>query len=153
MPACGHLPIRTACGPAFAIAAKVNCMDFDGGTTLEDFLALGRALDEAGIDAIEVSANGTSVAGVRAGKGEAYFLEAAELLKGEVSCPVVCVGGFRSPEVVEGALDHVDYVSMSRPLVREPALVARWHSGDLAPGACISCNACYRTPGHQCRFV
>jgi len=36
-----------------------------------------------------------------------------------------------------------DMVSLSRPLVREPGLVARWQSGDRAPSTCVSDNACF----------
>ena len=39
------------------------------------------------------------------------------------------------------ALDGM--VSLSRPLVREPGLVARWQSGDRAPSTCVSDNACF----------
>jgi len=35
-----------------------------------------------------------------------------------------------------------DYISMSRPLIREPGLINRWKAGDLRKAACISCNNC-----------
>jgi 2,4-dienoyl-CoA reductase-like NADH-dependent reductase (Old Yellow Enzyme family) len=35
-----------------------------------------------------------------------------------------------------------DYISMSRPFIREPRLIARWQSGDLRKATCISCNGC-----------
>jgi len=36
-----------------------------------------------------------------------------------------------------------DYISMSRPLIREPGLVKRWGSGDLRKAACLSDNQCF----------
>lgn len=36
-----------------------------------------------------------------------------------------------------------DYISMSRPLIREPGLINRWKSGNLAKAACISDNQCF----------
>ena len=38
-----------------------------------------------------------------------------------------------------------DYVSMSRPFIREPHLIKRWKSGDTRRAACISCNGCFET--------
>jgi len=51
-------------------------------------------------------------------------------------------------EVVEKALenDGMDYIAMSRPLIREPDLPNRWQGGDLSPAKCISCNGCFK-PG------
>jgi len=58
------------------------------------------------------------------------------------------VGGFRSCEVVEKAIrdDGMDYISMARPLIREPGLPNRWLQGDRSPTKCISCNSCFK-PG------
>jgi 2,4-dienoyl-CoA reductase-like NADH-dependent reductase (Old Yellow Enzyme family) len=36
-----------------------------------------------------------------------------------------------------------DLVSMSRPLIREPNLVKRWHEGDGKKATCVSCNECF----------
>jgi len=38
-----------------------------------------------------------------------------------------------------------DYISLSRPLIREPHLINRWKSGDLNRAECKSCNMCFRT--------
>ena len=60
----------------------------------------------------------------------------------------MAVGGFRSFEVVEEAVSEsgMDYIAMSRPLIREPALPKRWQEGDRSPAGCISCNGCF-VPG------
>jgi 2,4-dienoyl-CoA reductase-like NADH-dependent reductase (Old Yellow Enzyme family) len=36
-----------------------------------------------------------------------------------------------------------DYISMCRPLIREPGLFKRWKEGNIAKAACISCNQCF----------
>lgn len=52
-------------------------------------------LDQAGIDSIEVSGNGTSVSGIKAHVNEGYFVSPAARIADAVSCPVIVVGGFR----------------------------------------------------------
>ncbi len=147
--------MRRKTGAGFNIIVKINASDFmPGGLDMEGFLTTCRMLSEAGIDAIEISANGTSVPGIRAGKNEAYFREYAEALKQVVDTPVILVGGHRSLESMNTLLNEtgIEYLSMSRPLIREPHLVKRWMDGDTRPALCVSCNSCYRTPGHACLF-
>lgn len=69
-----------------------------------------------------------------------------------VSIPIILVGGHRSLESMEKVLNEgkIEFLSLSRPLVREPALPSRWQRGDTAPSKCVSCNMCYQTPGHKC---
>jgi 2,4-dienoyl-CoA reductase-like NADH-dependent reductase (Old Yellow Enzyme family) len=40
--------------------------------------------------------------------------------------------------------DVADYISMSRPLIREPGLINRWKAGDLTKAACVSDNMCFK---------
>lgn len=158
--------MRSKTSDAFSIIIKMNYTDrYPGGVGLEDFLTTGRLLAEfsgtsgegrmlRGIDAIEVSANGTSVGGIRAGVNEASFLPAARALAETVSVPVILVGGLRSLETMNSILNdtRIEYLSLSRPLIREPQLLQRWLFGDTTPARCVSCNACYQTPQHQCIF-
>ena len=59
--------------PSLHITAKVNSNDFTyGGITEKDCVEMCALLDEAGINSIEVSGNGTSVGGVRAHQNEGY---------------------------------------------------------------------------------
>jgi 2,4-dienoyl-CoA reductase-like NADH-dependent reductase (Old Yellow Enzyme family) len=148
--------VRTAVGADFPVLAKLNGADnVDGGLELDDAVYAARALDEEGIDAIEVSA-GTPASGdqtpVRQGierrEQEAYNLAPAFRIKNAVECPVAVVGGLRSFEVVEGIIrrEEADYVAMARPFIREPHLARRWEEGDEARARCISCNGCFK-PG------
>ncbi len=75
---------------------------------------------------------------------EAYFLSYAERLKPTLDIPLILVGGIRSPEMAEKiiASGSADFVSMARPLIREPGLPNRWMKGDLRPAQCVSCNRC-----------
>ena len=111
-------------------------------------------LEAGGIDSIEVSGNGTSVGGIKAGVNEGYFADFAARLADEVNVPIICVGGWRSREVMEKFLNqsNVELLSLSRPLVREPDLPKKFLSGESSVAKCVSCNACYRTPAHRCIF-
>jgi len=148
--------IRATVGPDYPVFIKLNGADNqDGGLEPEDALYAARELDRAGIDAIEVSA-GTPASGRRGPartrilkpEKEAYNLELARQIKAAVGCPVMSVGGFRSYEVCSRAVevDGLDFVALSRPLVREPDLPARWQKGSRTPAACISCSGCFK-PG------
>ena len=141
--------------PSLHVSMKINCSDFmPGGLEPADSLAICRLCAESGLESVEVSGAGTSVPGIRAGRDEAYFKDFALVLAEQVDIPVILVGGHRSPASMEAVLNegNIAFLSLSRPLIREPDLPARWQAGDASPAACISCNACYRTPGHQCIF-
>lgn len=144
-----------AAAPRLHVMTKINCNDFmAGGLRPEDSLVICQMLANAGIEAIEVSGNGTSVAGIRAGVNEAYFKDFALTLADTVNIPVILVGGHRSIENMEQILNEgkIEFLSLSRPLVREPNLPLRWQNGDTSPAKCVSCNMCYQTPGHECVF-
>lgn len=146
--------VRSAVGPDFPIMIKLNANDFlDGSTTEEDSSYLAAVLAADGIDAIEVS-GGTPGSGklgaarpdIKKPSDEAYFLpQAWAIRRAAPSVPLMLVGGMRSPEVIEEILaaGDADYFSMSRPLIREPGLPARWKGGDRRRAACISCLGCF----------
>lgn len=147
--------MRRKAGDDFCIIVKVNASDgVANGLSERDFIDICKNLADAGIDAIEVSANGTSRPHVRVGIDEAYFRDYAILLKKTCDVPVILVGGHRSMEAMNRLLSEtpIDFLSMSRPFIREPGLLRRWRRGDTRPSLCISCNSCYGTPGHECVF-
>lgn len=147
--------MRKKSGDDFCIIAKINASDEQyGGLSEQDFLTASKMLADAGIDAIEVSANGTSHPHIKAGVNEAYFKDYALRLKEVTDVPVILVGGHRSMEEMNKVLNEtsIECLSMSRPFVREPDLLKRWKDGDARPSACVSCNSCYSTPNHECIF-
>ncbi len=149
--------IRQMVGKDFPVFIKLNAADYvDQGLELEDALFAAKMLSQKGIDAIEVSA-GTGASKKKSPvrikidqpEKEAYNLKVCLAVKNVVSCPLIAVGGFRSYEISLQALEEhgLDFISFSRPLIREPDLPLRWQKGDLEPAACISCNACFK-PGY-----
>ena len=83
--------------------------------------------------------------GIESEEKEAYFQNEARAFKGEIKVPLILVGGNRSFQVAERIVNEgvADYLSMSRPLIREPGLINRWKSGDLSKAACVSDNMCF----------
>jgi 2,4-dienoyl-CoA reductase-like NADH-dependent reductase (Old Yellow Enzyme family) len=76
---------------------------------------------------------------------EGYNLEGAKVIRqstGDV--PLMVVGGLRSVSHMEQILKdgHADFVSLSRPFIREPYLVKRLQEGKTDVAACQSCNKC-----------
>lgn len=146
--------VRRAVGPGFPVFVKLNSEDFiPGGLTVGDMLKTAGLLVGAGIDAIELS-GGTYLSGDKKsmrqgnpapGEPEAYYEEAAKRYKKEVRAPLMLVGGIRTFETAERLIAEgaTDYISLCRPLIREPDLVARWRSGDKAPASCLSDNRCF----------
>jgi 2,4-dienoyl-CoA reductase-like NADH-dependent reductase (Old Yellow Enzyme family) len=145
--------VRAEVGEGFPVLVKMNSEDcLEGGLTLPDSLKVGSLLEKAGLDAIELS-GGTLVSGklspsrtgIKTEDKEAYFREAARQFKKEVKIPIILVGGVRSPQVAEKLVreGYADYLSMSRPFIREPDLVKRWQSGDRSKAKCVSDNQCF----------
>ena len=71
-----------------------------------------------------------------------------------VSCPVIVVGGFRSLDTMESALNNtkIEFISLSRPLLREPDLPDKMAQDASYISKCVSCNACYSSQAHRCVF-
>ena len=145
--------VRATVGDDFPVLVKLNSQDFlEGGLRLEDSVKIGGWLQEDGIDAIELS-GGTLNSGalspsrsdITTEEQEAYFTEGAKAFKKKVTVPLLLVGGIRSWPVAERIIEQgiADYISMSRPFIREPGLIRRWRSGDLRPAFCQSDNQCF----------
>ena len=137
------------------ITIKINSSDFYYlGLDEEESLIICKLLDYAGIDSIEISGNGTSVAGIKAHVNEGYFVPFAAKVSEEVSCPVIVVGGFRSFDTMENVLNNtkIELISLSRPLLREPDLPNKMKADPFVISKCISCNRCYSPHSHKCIF-
>ncbi len=150
--------IRKNVGAEFPILIKLNGQDFiENGLTLADSLQVGGMLADAGLNAIELSGGlptggklSPSRFGIKTEEEEAYFREDAQAFKNEIKLPLILVGGVRSLEVSERLVEDgvADYISMSRPFIREPNLINRWKAGDRRRALCKSDNMCFG-PGVQ----
>jgi 2,4-dienoyl-CoA reductase-like NADH-dependent reductase (Old Yellow Enzyme family) len=146
--------IRETVGADYPVLIKINCKEFvDEGIQPVEFVQVGKMLADAGIDAIEVSGGlptsptvKASQLGINKEEKEAYFQEEARALRKQTDVTLILVGGNRSFHVVERQVAEgvADYISMSRPLIREPHLINRWKAGDLTKSACVSDNLCFQ---------
>ena len=132
--------IRAATSEVFLIAVKLNSADFQrGGFDSDDSLAVARALEQEGIDLLEISGGTYESPAMVTGRPqrestrvrEAYFLEFAERFARQVSVPLMLTGGFRTRQNMNDALDSgaVDIVGLARPITYEPDLPRRLLDG------------------------
>ena len=147
--------VRLAVGQDRPVMVKMNGQDFlKGGLEVADSARAAGILVEAGVDLVELS-GGTVVSGgeeVPGSKGidspekEAYFADQARIFRQTYTGPLSLVGGIRSFEVAERIVEEgaADYISICRPLIREPGLIARWREGDRRPAECLSDSACFK---------
>ncbi len=151
-------------GDRFPILIKFNATDFlPGGMDLEESIRLGKILFETGFAALEVSGGmweavtrtkeelgwppvllPESRTGIRTPEQEGYFLPAARAIKEKTAATVISIGGYRSFSRIEAALNSgsADFISLARPLVRQPDLPHLWYTEGPDRAGCISCNAC-----------
>ena len=150
--------VRNTVGDNYPVLTKINSEDLlADGFSVEEMLQVSAMLEKAGIDAVELS-GGTGFAShikrldlspFPVDKSTVYWRDAAQRYKERIDIPLILVGGIRSIEDAEEILNQgtADYISMSRPLIREPGLINRWKSGDRRPSECVSDNACF-APGY-----
>ncbi|TVQ25523.1 MAG: hypothetical protein EA382_06790, partial [Spirochaetaceae bacterium] len=155
--------VRNAVGPDYPVLVKLNARDsLPGGFDEEQMAETAVLLEAAGVDCVELS-GGTMrayFAGEFAGffspplRDGAYYRDGARAYRAKTKMPLMLVGGIRSleesDELVSGGI--TDYVSLARPLIRQPTLVARWKAGHGTAADCISDNGCFR-PGIARRGV
>jgi len=147
-------------GKDFPVLIKMNVSDFlEGGIDLNESKKIAERLSNMRIAAIETSGGmfetriynknlTASRTKIRSKDKEAYFLPYAREIKKVIDVPLILVGGIRSLEIIEKILEEgsVDFVALSRPLIREPDLPNKWLKGIGGLTAkCISCNACYKS--------
>jgi 2,4-dienoyl-CoA reductase-like NADH-dependent reductase (Old Yellow Enzyme family) len=140
--------VRSAVGPRFPVAVKLNSADFQkGGFAFEDSLQVAQWLQEAGIDLLEIS-GGTyeqpkllGLAGIEEVEQqrvapstlmrEAYFVDFALAMRERVSVPLMVTGGFRRRAAMEQAIESgaADLVGVGRPLCVDVDAPARLLTG------------------------
>jgi 2,4-dienoyl-CoA reductase-like NADH-dependent reductase (Old Yellow Enzyme family) len=131
--------VRTLVGADFPISVKLNSADFQkGGFDFEDSLQVAQWLQAAGVDLIEISGGSyeqpkmMDMEGIEEAEQqnvaastlqrEAYFVDFAKAMRGEVKIPLMVTGGFRTRSAMEQALKQgaADLIGLGRPLCYFP---------------------------------
>jgi len=93
---------------------------YEGGLTMTEGVEAARALDDAGVAILDLSAGmcGSRPAGLT---GEAYYRPFAEAVSAAVHCHVVCTGGITQPQTAEDIIQDqaADLVGVGRALAAD----------------------------------
>ena len=146
--------IRAKVGKDYPVLIKLGVEDgFPGGLKFSEGKQAAQLLAQDGFDALEISQGlrGEKYSGFEFRPGitnvdrEAYFGHWCKEIKSQVKVPTMMVGGLRTFELMEQIIQkgEADFVSLSRPLIREPDLINRWKTDSHYKPACISCNQCF----------
>ena len=101
---------------------RISCTDWtEGGWTIEDSVALARAVKEMGVDLIDASSGGI-VPRAKIPIGPGYQTPFAERIRKEVGILTGAVGLITSPEQAQHivATGQADVVLLARELLRDP---------------------------------
>jgi 2,4-dienoyl-CoA reductase-like NADH-dependent reductase (Old Yellow Enzyme family) len=81
---------------------------------------------------------------------EGFNSNYTKVFKKKLSIPVICVGGFRTREVMESAIAEgkCDIVSAGRAFIADPFLYRHLRDNESGP-KCVDCNACIGHLGAQ----
>ncbi|MFC1981265.1 FAD-dependent oxidoreductase [Chloroflexota bacterium] len=132
-----------------AIIVKYSIDEFlKGGGGIKEAQALASRLQQAGVDAIDISAGGYgSTLPVTAPMyfGEGYMVPLSKAIKEVVNIPVIVSGRLDNPVMAEQVLKDgkADFIGMGRPLIADPDLPLKVADGRTEQiRRCISCNTC-----------
>jgi 2,4-dienoyl-CoA reductase (NADPH2) len=138
--------IREAVGEEFLIIFRLSMIDLvEEGSTREEIVALGRAIEAAGADLINtgIGWHEARVPTIVTSVPRAAFTEVTRRMKAELAIPLITTNRINMPEVAERVLaeGHADMVSMARPFLADPAWVSKAAEGrDGEINTCIACN-------------
>lgn len=140
--------IREKVGRNYPLWCRINGREFGikDGITLEETQELAVLLEDAGVNALHISAFAyTSPRSVPPmSVRRATMVPLAEAVKKVVKIPVIAVGRI-DPQTGEGVLQagRADFVAMGRGLIADPELPNKAASGRLKEVVpCIACNHC-----------
>ncbi|MBA7626132.1 NADH oxidase [subsurface metagenome] len=145
--------VRRKIGPSFPLMFRMSGEEkVPGGRTLAESRVVARLIEEAGVDAIDVS---VGVSGsyqyifAPPAVPPGFLLSASQEIKKAVSVPVIAVGRINHPLLAEDAIkaDKADLIAWGRASFADPELpnkVAAGQLDEICP--CIYClQGCTRT--------
>jgi len=138
--------VREAVGTDFIIIYRLSMLDLvEGGSSFEEILKLGKAIEKAGVTIINtgIGWHEARVPTIATKVPRAAFTWVTARFKKELSVPLITSNRINTPEVAEEVLTRgdADMVSMARPFLADPDFVnkaAENRSDEI--NTCIACN-------------
>jgi 2,4-dienoyl-CoA reductase-like NADH-dependent reductase (Old Yellow Enzyme family) len=146
------LAVREQVGSDYPVIIKFGIADgHENGLSLKDGLDTLQQFESWGLDGIEISSGfsgelfSSIQTGIRKPEDEGYFLPFVEQARQKTDLPLIAVGGFRSRQVMERVLlaGTADFISLCRPLIRDPKLPALFEEGEIQQSDCLSATLCW----------
>ncbi len=113
--------VRDVVGPDYPVALRLGGCDYrEGGSTLEDSVAASKLLEESGVDFLDISGgmNGYRIPGI---EEQGYFSDMTEMIRKEVSIPVMLTGGIIDADGAERLLveGKADLIGVGRAILKD----------------------------------
>ena len=138
--------VRQAVGPEFIIIFRLSMLDLvEGGSTAQEVIALGQAIEKAGASLINtgIGWHESRVPTIATCVPRAGFSWVTEHFKSAFTIPVIATNRINTPDVAEHiiASGQADMVSMARPLLADAEFVNKARAGHShLINTCIACN-------------
>ncbi|MGP9684660.1 FAD-dependent oxidoreductase [Halomonas sp. AOP25-F1-15] len=138
--------VRAAVGKRFVIIFRLSMIDLvEDGSTWEEIVTLGQAIEAAGADVINtgIGWHEARVPTIVTSVPRAAFTEVTRRIKSALTIPLITTNRINMPDVAEQVLaqGHADMVSMARPFLADAAWVSKAQAGQAEQiNTCIACN-------------
>lgn len=138
--------VRERVGPDFIVIYRLSMIDLvEGGSTLEEVIALAQAVEAAGATMINsgIGWHEARIPTIATSVPRGGFAWVTKLLKGSVGIPLVTTNRINDPDVAERLLADgaADMVSMARPFLADPEFLVKAAAGQADRiNTCIACN-------------
>jgi 2,4-dienoyl-CoA reductase (NADPH2) len=138
--------VREAVGEAFIIIFRLSMLDLvEGGSTAEEVIQLGKAVEKAGATIIStgIGWHEAKIPTIATKVPRAAFTWVTAKFRDEFSIPVVASNRINTPEIGEQVLARgdADIISMARPFLADPQFVLKTQENRADEiNTCIACN-------------
>ncbi len=138
--------VREAVGEAFIIIFRLSMLDLvEGGSTAEEVIQLGKAVEKAGATIIStgIGWHEAKIPTIATKVPRAAFTWVTAKFRDEFSIPVVASNRINTPEIGEQVLARgdADIISMARPFLADPQFVLKAQENRADEiNTCIACN-------------
>ena len=138
--------VRAAVGPDFIVIFRISAMDMlENGLAWDEVTSLALALQDAGVNILSTHFcwHEAPVPTIATMVPRAAFASVTGRLRKIVKVPVITSNRINMPQVAEDVLARgdADLVSMARPMLADPDLVAKALAGrEDEINTCIACN-------------